>query len=127
MYSKLLVVGAYKGTFKTGEEITEYYICVDITFKSHSSVAVCPRPLLCQDPGLFKSAYCKPRERRFVFYFFYFRDLLNLPHDVPAVKGGQQDDSDSALLANHVPLHNYPLIYCQDPFLIRSHESELVC
>ena len=36
-----------------------------------------------------------------------------------------RDDSDGALLANHVSLHNYPSIYFQDLFLIKSHESEL--
>ncbi len=76
-------------------------------------------------PDLFKSAYCALAER--LLAHFYFGDLLNLPHDVPAVKGGQRADSDRALVANRVPLHNYPSIYCQDLFLIKSHESELVC
>lgn len=97
------------------------HICVDIEYKSDPSVAVvCPLwPLVCRGP--FISAYCKPGERKAVFIF-----LLNPPRDVPAVSGGQQDDSDSALLANHVPLLNYASIYCQDLFLIINHESERV-
>lgn len=36
-----------------------------------------------------------------------------------------RDDSDGALLANHVSLCNYPSIYFQDLVLIKSLESEL--
>lgn len=71
------------------------------------------RPFVRQGSGLFKSSWKEAIS-------LFFRELPNLPHDVPAVKALQQDDSDSALLANHVPLHNYPSIYCKDLFLIKS-------
>lgn len=72
---------------------------------------------MCFALGLLRSALCAVRLFPDVVVEMVLIFLVTCPL--------WRDDSDGALLANHVSLHNYPSIYFQDLFLIKSHESEL--